>query len=412
MKKLIGEVGNWVDGERFWGRELELEKLQELLREGANVSILAQRRIGKTSLMREAANRLASECACLHVDVQSGDSPEDFIVALGMATRPHASMWEKTKKAFASTFNAVVDGIESLSVGEVAIQLRAGMTRGTWQEKGSQMLGHLATLEMPVVLFIDELPILINRLLGKDKGKTTGKDEADGFLSWLRAQAVAHKGGIRMVFAGSIGLEPVLRRVGLSANLNHLTPFLLEPWTDPVALGCIRALAAYRGIEIADDAGREMLSLLGCNIPHHVQMFFSHVRDHCVRNEITACAPSDVISVFNNKMLSSQGHLELSHMEERLRMVLGDDAFPLASDILTQAAIKGGIGIPQAIGLCERYAVAEAERAALLRRLFEIFEHDGYLRKAGGGYVFVSNLLRQWWRARNENFFTVVEEGE
>ena len=55
MEKLVGVIGNYVEGDRFWGREMELDHLLELIDEGANVSIIAQRRIGKTSLMHEAA---------------------------------------------------------------------------------------------------------------------------------------------------------------------------------------------------------------------------------------------------------------------------------------------------------------------------------------------------------------------
>ena len=46
-------VGNWVDGERFFNREDDLAALQDHVREGVHTLITAQRRMGKTSLVRQ-----------------------------------------------------------------------------------------------------------------------------------------------------------------------------------------------------------------------------------------------------------------------------------------------------------------------------------------------------------------------
>ena len=227
MRMLAGEVGNWVAGERFWGREKELERLLELLAEGANVSIIAQRRIGKTSLMREAGNRLPAEYLVLHIDLQDAKDAADMVVKLVMATQPHARLWIKTTAVFANILQSVRDNIESISAYEMGIQLRAGLSGSTWQEKGTQMLSELSKTGRPVVLFVDELPLLVNRMM---EDANNGKTAVHALLTWLRGQALAHAGHIRMVFAGSIGLEPVLGRAGLSADINHLTPFLLDPW--------------------------------------------------------------------------------------------------------------------------------------------------------------------------------------
>ena len=50
---------NWVDGENFFDRKTELEALEERVREGTHTLLTAQRRMGKTSLVRELQRRLA-----------------------------------------------------------------------------------------------------------------------------------------------------------------------------------------------------------------------------------------------------------------------------------------------------------------------------------------------------------------
>ena len=297
--------------------------------------------------------------------------------------------------------------IESISCHDLEIQIRAGLSGGNWPEKGSQVLDALAGQDKRVALFIDEMPILIMRLL--ENTGPDGKAAAHALLTWLREQALKHQGRLNLVLAGSIGLEPVLNRAGLSANINHLTPLILEPWADPAALGCLQALAAYREIDLPEPAARRMLELLGCNIPHHVQLFFAQVREYCQETGRQTCRLEAVDDIFRKKMLSVQGHAELAHMEERLRKVLKSDDLLLAMDILTQAAVTGSIDTPQINALCHRHAIHAPERHRRLSDLFTILEHDGYLKKsAENEYVFVSRLLRQWWKSRFEAFFETV----
>ena len=43
----------WVDGDRFFDREVELASLSERVSAGIHTLLTAQRRMGKTSLVRE-----------------------------------------------------------------------------------------------------------------------------------------------------------------------------------------------------------------------------------------------------------------------------------------------------------------------------------------------------------------------
>ena len=44
--------GNWVVGDRFFDRETEIEALMERVGDGIHTLLTAQRRMGKTSLVR------------------------------------------------------------------------------------------------------------------------------------------------------------------------------------------------------------------------------------------------------------------------------------------------------------------------------------------------------------------------
>ena len=126
-KRLRSAHYNWVVGDLFWDREHEIERFAELLDEGAHVLLVAPRRIGKTSLMREVAQRISDRYICLQVDLQKSFSPADAVVELSVATRPHTGLWERTAD-LRKCYTSVANTIESLQLDELTLTLRSGLT--------------------------------------------------------------------------------------------------------------------------------------------------------------------------------------------------------------------------------------------------------------------------------------------
>jgi hypothetical protein len=399
-EKLKRAQANWVVDDRFWDREHELRAFIEYLDEGAHVLLVAPRRIGKTSLMREASRLIDGRYLCLHVDLERAHSPSDAIVELSIATLPHAPLWAKTKSVFSNVFDQVAGRIESVKVDDVSVALRSGLNSGNWQSKGDRLFELLAAYEQPVVIFFDEVPILVNRILkGNDYTITPERrSETDAFMSWLRANSIRHKGRIRIVVTGSIGIEPVLAQAGLSATLNSFTPFDLGPWTPDVAAGCIRALANECSIVIDQSVAEHMVESIGFCIPHHVEVFFERVYQECRRRGIRHVSAELTDEVYNTGMLGVRGHVELSHMEERLKMVLGPDLHPLALELLTETALTGILTTEAVSTISRDYKFEGRTQSEVLREILGIAEHDGYLLKDdNGAYVFQSKLLKDWW---------------
>src|ERR1035438_5153344 len=99
-----------------------------------------------------------------------------------------------------------------------------------------------------------------------------------------------------------------------------------------------------------------------------------------------------VKTVYESSMLGIRGHVELSHMEERLRMVLGPQLDVLALDLLTEAAVVGTLTADAARFLAMVHF--GEDWVAPARDVLGILEHAGYLRSRDGGYLFASALLR------------------
>lgn len=411
--KLKRAQANWVVEDRFWDRQHEIKAFIEYLEDGAHLLLVAPRRMGKTSLMREVSRLIDGRFLCLHVDLERAHSPSDAIVELSTATLPHARVWEKTKNVFSNVFDQVTGRIDSVKLDDVTVALRSGLNSGNWRSKGDRLFEVLAANEQPVVIFFDEVPILVNRILKGDDYTITPdrRSETDAFMSWLRANSIRHKGRIRIVVTGSIGIEPVLAQAGLSATLNTFTPFDIGPWSPEISVGCLRALANESDISIDQGVAEHMIQTIGICIPHYVEMFFERVYQECRRRNIRNVSTELADEVYRSGMLGVRGHAELSHMEERLKMVLGPELHPLALELLTEAAVSGTLTADAVSIISRDYTFEGRKQQDVVRQILSIGEHDGYLEKDGSGaYVFKSKLLREWWAGHFAfGFQTAVE---
>ena len=415
--------GNWVDGDRFFDREVELEALAERVRHGGSTLLTAQRRMGKTSLVRELLRQLGEtgDFEPVFVDLEAARDAADAIAEIGIQTKGALAAWPRVKRVFANVLQQV-DRIDELAVADVKVKLRAGIDAGNWQQRGDGVLGALAEGERPVVLAMDELPILVNRLLKGDREHVTaeGRQVADAFLSWLRKNGQAHRGRLCMIVSGSVGLEPVLTQAGLSAQANIFSPYELKPWSEDTAVSCLGALSQSYGIDLPEDIRRNMCARLRSCIPHHVQLFFDKMHEHLRHAGRSGATVEDVESVYRHEMLGVRGQLDLQHYEGRLEAVLGRAGDLIALELLTAAAVNGFLDD----GLIGRYRAYyrdpdREERAGApdVDGVLHLLEHDGYLERRNGGYRFVSGLLEDWWRNRHGRHFAPVvgsgsDEGE
>ena len=81
-------------------------------------------------------------------------------------------------------------------------------------------------------------------------------------------------------------------------------------------------------------------------------------------------------------------------------MVLGPELTPLGLDFLTEAAVVGSL-TPEAAAILARFnGLDDGAGRESTREILGILEHDGYLKRPVKEYVFVSRLLKEWWKAR------------
>ena len=364
--------------------------------------------MGKTSLVRETLRRLQDngECSTNFVDIGVAENPADAIVAIAAECRSATGKWRRVGKALG---NLVPVG--ELQYKDFKIRLRAQIHSGNWKKHGDAIFQALARQKRPCVLAIDELSLLVRRLLtqGTDAITEEGRAATDVFLSWLRWNGQVHCPNVTIVVSGSISIEPILQQAGLTAHMNIFQPLSLDAWDENTSSQCLAALAESYSLDLPQEVRQGMCRRLRHCVPHHVQQFFDHMLTHLRRSNRRLATLEDVQTVYERAMLDPRGQADLPHYESRLKLVLSDSEYHIAMEILTEAAISNGFIANDALLRYRLYYADGGEHTDFaVENILNLLAHDGYLSRTSEGYRYISGLLEDWWRQRYGGTFVPI----
>lgn len=389
-------TGPWVCGDDFFDRENELRILDQRVRNGNHVLLTGQRRMGKTSIARELGRRLEADgWVFLFADVEGATGPEDVISDIAEAVHPIRSISSRFAQTMQRWFT---DSIEEIGAFDFRLRVRAGLSEKNWKEHGGGLLRYCAAHANPVFLVVDEMPIFLKRLLLVEGGR----QKVDEFLSWLRGVLQQFSGGsLVLMVSGSIGLTPLVRRLGIPDRINYLDPFRLGPWSSEATIECLNRLADNSTLKIDSGVSEAVCERLGVGIPHQVQSFFARLTDHALLQGEDRVSVSDVEVVYKNVLLGPAGQNDLIHYETRLKDALGDDQdHTIAMEILAETSTQEVLTPEVQRLLGHLYLPLVDEAHDRISEVLDILEHDGYLELCEAGYLFPSRLLKDWWSAR------------
>ncbi len=385
-------LGNYAAGDRFWDREREVREVLGYLTYGQGVLLTGPRRVGKTSVVHRVLAGLPSPMQGLFLDVEHHDSATEMFAALGAAAAAaDGNLWHR----LAAWFGKRLSSVDKVEVGRLKIDLQAAMA-GSWRDDAQAIVAAIADADHQTVVAIDELPLLVDRILKRDPA------EAELLMSTIRALADGVP-SVRWLVSGSIGIEAVLHRAGLTGTITHLRAYPIDAWDEPTTTGAVEALGPSIGVTFAPGAAAEVHAQLGLGVPYHVQLLLDEVRREADRRNDRRVTVDDIRRIYDGPFLTSAVRAHLLHLETRLDTVLGEgDALRLARDLLTQAAVCGVATLADAQALAEDLVEDDGLRAPILREVLEILVHDAYVGRDPDGWRFRSRLVQDWWTQGNE----------
>lgn len=386
-------TGQPVVGANLYGRGYELTTLWERLERGEHVLLLAPRRVGKTSLMLELRRQPRPNWHVIYVDVEGAADAADLFADILVQLAAHPAHrrglenipgWQAAKDILsAANFSA------KTPVGDLKVEFASAM-RTNWRRRADQIRARLAATEAEgrLLIIVDELPVLVSSLI--DNG---AKRDAELLLSKLREwrQAPDLRGSVATLVGGSIGLEGVVRRAGLSSIINDFVPFHLDSWHRSTARQFLDEIGRNSGFPLGESTVEQILDLLNDPVPYHLQLFFQVLRLEC-RDDPAALKPQLVESCFEQRLAGASGTAHLDHYATRLEIALNERKRDAALAILSRlASLKESVPVKELQQLTP--GGQDACRSAL-----RVLETDGYIRRDSDRVSFRSNLLRQWWR--------------
>ena len=394
-------TGRWVSGDNFFAREGELQMLERKVCDGNHILLTGQRRMGKTSIVQELGRRLETKgWVFLFADVEGATCAEDAITNIAQAVHPILPLTSYLGTAMKSLFGSV----KEIGAHDFRVKFRTGVNAGNWRRQGEELLRHCAAHEQPVLLVIDELPIFLKRVLPRKDGV----QRVDEFLSWLRGvlQGIGDD-SLVLIISGSIGLTPIVNRLGIPDRINYLEPLRLGPWDRETSVACFQCLAESYKLQVEDGVANAVYDALGVGIPYHVQSFFARLRDQATMQG-RGVTVKDVEEVYRT-LLSPFGQNDLAHYKTRLKEALEDENHTIAMDILAEAATQEVFTPGARHCLGRLYARVVDDTPGRIADTLEILMHDGYLEVSDEGHRFPSRLLKDWWSARFSDHYISLE---
>lgn len=391
MRNITGQA---VVGDDLFGRTYELKRLWEKLEQGEHILMLAPRRVGKSSLMQELNRAPRKNWDVFYVDVQHGEGPADCIAAiLASLATDHRYRSYFDAVPFSNAIKTVFGTISSVNVDIVTLRFDLKRAIGReWGHAADQLQARLGSgpdAGSKLLIIVDELPVLIARMLRDPEGRRNTELLLSRLRQWRQAPDM--RGRVHTLVGGSVGLEGILRRAGLSALAIDLSPFHLESWSRSIATDFLNELGRSYDFCLGADIVGRILDLLGDPVPYHVQLFFSALRDDC-RGDLSAVSMERIDRCFTERLAGVGGTAHLDHYAKRLEIALDAHEHETAQNILDRVCRhQDGVTL-------DDFKDIEQRNAQSFRSALRDLQADGYVQEQGDRLKFRSNLLREWWQ--------------
>ena len=384
-------IGSPVSGEYFYPRQKIINRLNKTL-EGDNISFLAPRRTGKTSILFHLRDHCPEDNPHFFVNLETCTTPLQMIASLLVPFIKPTTKWGNALGSLKSGATSIIDRIESLSIVGNGISIKSGPQ--DWHKPAEQLLKLLESHECSLTYLLDEFPIFINSAARQDR------DQCEALLRWFRVwRQQTVNSSIRFLVTGSIGLDSVVRRHKLADTVNDFRTVELPPLGESEALELLSALSSEISLSLPEPSAKHLLARLGNAYPYFVQIFVDELDNALPQAEKRLVTPELIDQIYRERVVISTGNEYLKHMWTRLKEALPDREYTAALTILKAIAhSERGFSRTQ-IEECVRATIPETAPLTEdeLESILNLLKYDGYFQQdteAPFRTRYFSNLLR------------------
>lgn len=380
--------GGQIDIRAVIGRERLIQTLWESV-EQQSLVITAERRIGKTTVIRKMRYAPVAGWVPVFQDLEGCHSAAEFAMAVYREIHQFLSQKGRVTRRAKELFTAM-GGTEIC--GLFKLPEKAGAPWKDVLTRAVEDLMHENDDSGTRLLFLwDEMPFMLANIRDRE-----GEQTAMEVLDLLRALRQTH-GGLRMVITGSIGLHHVLsslkdKNYG-NSPVNDMAAIDVPPLNEPDATQLARLLIEGEALTSPDqDAAAAAIAHEADCFP-----FYIHHIVKALKIRGLDATPANVAQVVASQLVDANDPWELLHYRERIPIYYRDDQKAVFL-ILDELAVRSDAASVSELLATLKGASTFDDRERLLR-LLSLMERDHYLKRDNDGrHRFRFPLIRRWWK--------------
>lgn len=380
----------------IYGRDKIVEVIQQRL-EDKSIIFVAERRIGKTTVLDLLRERHSDDCIMVYRDLEKIKSVEELENEVYKSIKEYISLLDRTKLRSVKNLE---DFLSRFKHKDVEYRQEKN-----WKELFENSIRNVCdNTDKRVVFLWDELPYMLQNVYKKDIEDST--QNALDIVDILRTLDSEVK-NLRFVFTGSIGLHHIAKVITRGSNsepFNKLDRIELKPLIKEYAEEMIVFNLEKERVNYASDNNIVELIFNECDaVPFYMERVIKRLG---VKDEdlITYDMVKDEIKLM---IVDSKNELEMEHFVTRLEIYYDESIKDIeGNEIRTSQIAKllidqfASVDEPLTLEECFRYLKTKfaIDDPGIVKNIIDLLVKDYYITvNKNQEYVFTFSIIKRWW---------------
>lgn len=382
--------GGQIDIKAVIGRDSLIELMWETI-EQQSVVMTAERRIGKTTIIRKMLAESASGWTPVFQDLERCHTANEF--AMVVYREIHQFLSTKGKAARrAKEWFAAMGGTEIGGLFKLPEMAASAHWKDILSHSVEDLIHENDESGTRLLFLWDEVPFMLANIRDRE-----GEPVAMEVLDVLRALRQTHA-GLRMVITGSIGLHHVISSLKdknyANSPVNDMVSINVPALGLPDAIRLASELIVGERLESPET---ELAAAVLANEADCFPFYIHHIVKALKIRGLTA-NPERIREVVASQLVDDNDPWELLHYRTRIPTYYGQDESAVLG-ILDELAVSGQPASVNDLLAMLKNSSSFDDRERLLR-LLSLMVRDHYLsRDTDGRYGFAFPLIRRWWKS-------------
>ena len=366
----------------FWNRKFELEDIWEAIQNGEHSLLVAPRRVGKTSIMYKVFDEPKDNYVALYIDSEEDNFEHEFWARLFNSLK---------KEEFTSKFHSNIADfkakVKSINIKKLSVNgIEFADNKIVDYKDAFEKLMHSLPKEQKVIIMIDEFAQTIENIIKYDSEKN-----ALNLLKTHRAIRQANQSSnITFIYAGSIGLESVVAKLGGMKHINDLKPIKISPLEREDAHNFVVHLLSDNNMRVDKIQIDYMLKKIEWLIPFYIQLILDEIKKLSRRDSNIT---NDTVDKAIDNALEHKNYFD--NWRSKIKEAFSDNCYLFSKEVLNIISKNNDISKNEILNIADKYKLNDDEKRETLHSLV----YDGYINNSNDikVYRFNSPILRLWW---------------